>query len=382
LGDESFDVYVDEVYIGGHSDLGVSGETWCTRTWVYSGVGDKTVNVTLVATGADSLDRGTLGRLAVDWVSVMASDLDDDTVFLEDVYPGVTSPSGDYRWLDVADYEFYSAYRSSYDYSDVEVSATLIYDTDDPSFNGVLQVCNLKPNFGYQVKLAGDPLHASNELIGYTGRWWQETWGDESWGSGQNLNVKGDGSFPNPNDEVYQSRKGILNPSSPTGLHYKYTGYLVFDYFTTDSNGNYLLEFDQDSSFHVLWRTSHHGPDDDDGPVKSVTFDPPDPHHPAYYGLDYSEATVGLFGEWERLPMGGVYLYDGVYCCSFYLTEESFHGSGGTFSGNWAAAMGKEVAFTLYGGPEFVIPEYPAGTLLPLVATLVALGLYVVFRKR
>jgi len=45
--------------------------------------------------------------------------------------------------------------------------------------------------------------------------------------------------------------------------------------------------------------------------------------------------------------MGGVYLSPGKYDCQVVLTEESFHGSGGSLSGNWAGAMHSNILFYL-----------------------------------
>jgi hypothetical protein len=45
--------------------------------------------------------------------------------------------------------------------------------------------------------------------------------------------------------------------------------------------------------------------------------------------------------------MGGVPLPSGAYRCQIVLTEESFHGSGGAYAGNWAGAMSAEIAFTI-----------------------------------
>jgi hypothetical protein len=52
------------------------------------------------------------------------------------------------------------------------------------------------------------------------------------------------------------------------------------------------------------------------------------------------------------------------------LTEESFHGSGGTSSGSWSAAMEASISFQIT--EPFVVPEYPLGTLLPLVGCFAA----------
>ncbi len=55
---------------------------------------------------------------------------------------------------------------------------------------GTLNAGNLKPNFGYLLKLAGypDADWGANERIGLAGQWWQEEWDGSSWSNGQNLN--------------------------------------------------------------------------------------------------------------------------------------------------------------------------------------------------
>ena len=207
---------------------------------------------------------------------------------------------------------------------------------------------NLKPNFAYQLKLAGNPDvdAGANEHIGLAGRWWQEQWNGSAWVNGQNLNNKGDGSSPSPNDDLYFARRDIPEASSPTGLLYKFTGYLVFDYFITDENGDAIVSFETNSSYHVLWKTSQRTWTASDGPIKTHTFDV-DPATSPAYDTDYGESSVSIFGEWERLPVGGIFLQPGDYIAELILTEESFHGSGGTFAGNWAAAMGANIEFSV-----------------------------------
>ncbi len=232
------------------------------------------------------------------------------------------------------------------------------HSTSQDTLAGVLTAHNLKPDFAYQLKLVGTPGHAGNESIGLAGRWWQEEWNGSAWVNGQNLNNKGDGSSPNPNDDTYFARRDIEDESSPTGYHYRYTGYMVFDYFVTDENGDASLAFETDSSYHVLWKTR----DSDgsgvgerdwsglDGPLKSATFDP-DTLSPAY-DTDYGPSTVTIFGEWERLPIGDMYLTSGTYDVQFVLTEESFHWSGNdNYDGAWAAAMAGSVEFTISPTP-------------------------------
>ena len=65
------------------------------------------------------------------------------------------------------------------------------------------------------------------------------------------------------------------------------------------------------------------------------------------YDTDYPAASVTIFGEWERLPPGGVMLPAGIYEADFILTEESFHGSG--LAGSWAAAVGASIVFEIEG---------------------------------
>lgn len=270
------------------------------------------------------------------------------TVYLQDIDSGTTSPTGDYRWLDIADQQYSSSYRTTYNYTQATVQAT--YETAGVILQGTLTASNLKPNFAYQLKLVGTPGTLANERIGLAGRWWQEEWGGSEWSNGQNLNNKGDGSSPNPNDNTYFTRRDIADETSPTGLKYSYTGYLVYDYLMTDSDGHAILNFETNSSYHVLWKTSQRAHSSDDGPIKVNTFDP-DPSSYAY-DTDYGQSTVSIFGEWERLPIGGVYLQPGEYTGQIILTEESFHGSGGSFAGNWAAAMGAPISFYIHIEPS------------------------------
>jgi hypothetical protein len=246
-----------------------------------------------------------------------------------------------YRWMDVADQAYSSSYQSTYQYSQGTVN--VIYNKAGKTLFGKLVTKNLKPNFAYQLKLVGTPGTADNELMGLAGRWWEEEWDGTAWANGQNLNDKGTGSSPNPNDDTYSARKSITDITSPTGLHYRYTGYLLFGYFITDGNGNANLYFETGSCYHVLWKTTQRARVAEDGPLKTVTFDPV---LSAAYDVDYPSSTISIFGEWERLPMGTVNLATGNYNCHIVLTEESFHGTG-PLEGNWAAAMSTTIAFSI-----------------------------------
>jgi len=266
----------------------------------------------------------------------------DVTVVLEDVDSGLPSPTGQYRWMDVNNQVYAGGYRTTYNYTQASVEVT--YSIDANILHGTLSATNLKPNFAYQFKLTSTPGTAANESIGLTGRWWQEEWNGTAWANGQNLNNKGDGSSPNPNDNVYFQRRDINDLTSPTGKHYRYTGYLVFDYFITDGQGGAILNFQCDSSYHVLWKTSQRTRTSDDGPVKQVMFST-DPCSAAY-DIEYGLSIVDIFGEWERLPTGLVRLPLGEYEAQFVLTEESFHNCSG-FGGCWAVAMAGPCAFSI-----------------------------------
>ncbi len=273
-------------------------------------------------------------------------------IALQDINSEHTPPPGSFRWLDGADQPYSEAYRTSYNYTQATVLAT--YVDADSTLHGTLTSANLKPNFSYQLKLVGTPGTAANEQIGLTGRWWQEEWNGVEWANGQNLNDNGDGTSPNPNDDLYFLRRDIPDPTSPTGLYYRYTGYLLLDYFTTDGAGDATLDFQADSSYHVLWKTTQRTREVDDGPLKTASFDADlSPAYDDTGGDDWPSQTVDIYGEWERLPVGGVYLPDGEYVAQLILTEESFHGSGGTYAGTWAGAMGAEIPFAI-GSPTVV----------------------------
>jgi len=278
-------------------------------------------------------------------------DTSETTINLEDIDSGLTSPNGDYRWLDIANQSYCESYRNSYNYTQASVEAT--YFPINLTLSGTLTAINLKPNFAYQLKLVGTPgtidnKNNNNEKIGLAGRWWQEEWNGTAWINGHNLNNNGNGSSPNPNDIVYYSLCNITNTTSPTGLKYKFTGYLLFDYFITDGQGNATITFETGSCYHVLWKTTQRTHATDDGPIQTTTFTA-NTSSPAY-DVNYPEQTVDIFGEWERLPMGNVYLSPGEYVAQIMLTEESFHGDGGQYAGNWAAAMGAPITFTIENG--------------------------------
>jgi hypothetical protein len=274
-------------------------------------------------------------------------------------------PNSAYRWLDVADQPYSTAYQNTYSYDNANVQVT--YNTVGRQLSGTLTAINLKPNFAYQLKLQAEPTHqfgdthyGTNELVGLAGRWWQQEWQGGSWTSGWNLNNKGDGSSPNPNDNTYYARRDIPDDigGSPTGLKYQYTAYRVFEYFITNENGSAMVDYTINNSYHVLWKTSQRSPGPDDGPAVTHTFDV-DPRTHSQYDADYGPKAVGIFAEWERLPKNGVGLLPGDYACDMLLTEESFHGSG--LQGFWAHAVRGQIEFTIL--PEAVCTQSIKGDL-------------------
>ena len=283
------------------------------------------------------------GVLIIVYGCIYAGVVIGDSVYLQDIDSGTTSPTGDYRWLDVANQSYSSSYCSSYNYTQAQVQ--VMFNDQDETFRGTLSAVNLKPNFAYQIKLVGYPGTDANEYIGLVGRWWQEEWDGSAWANGHNLNNKGNGSSPNPNDIIYFMRKNVSDQTSPTGLKYRFTGYMVFEYVIMDEYGNATIVFEANSSYHVLWKISQRLHADNDGPLRSVSFDV-NASLPAY-DIDYLEQTVNVFGEWERLPVCDIFLEYGSYVCRLLLTEESFHGDGGANAGNWAAAMAANVSFEL-----------------------------------
>jgi hypothetical protein len=146
-------------------------------------------------------------------------------------------------------------------------------------------------------------------MIGYSGRWWYNG---------------------NRDDEYYEANKNI----------YDIIGYLVFDYFTTDENGNANVNIVSDESYHVLWC----GP----AAYSNAYLYPVDVSQSPF--SDYTlKCTVPMLcqaddviPEIERpafsaLPKGD---YPNV---RLVLTEESFHQSCGT----WSTVMDANISFSI-----------------------------------
>ncbi len=256
--------------------------------------------------------------------------------------------AGNQRWKDAAHTLYAESYRAGYSYAQARV--VVAYETEADTFAGRLVAANLKPNFAYQIKLEAVPGSPCAERLGSVGRYWRETWNGTAWANGWNLNTKGDGSSPNPNDAAYLANRDEPLSTSPTGLKYRFTTYLLLGYFITDANGNGTVDLRLDSSYHVLWREDQRTRVADDGPIERRTFRA-DTASPAY-ASDGGEQTVGIFAEWERLPSGGLRLPDGDYELKLVLTEESFH-YGDILNDWWATVMSGPLAFSVGLPPVF-----------------------------
>ncbi len=253
---------------------------------------------------------------------------------------------GTYRFKDCSGQVFGANYIHNYSYSNSTVNVSL----DAPGalyLSGLIQATGLKPNYAYQIKLAGRNSKlsgagtgddATNERLGLIGRWWR--------------------AYPNPanaKDDDYLAHKSDPN--------YAYSGYLIIGFLITDAQGNATTRFTGDNSFHVLWRTNQRSQSVNDGPVNNFVL--PSTAGNAAYDVSNPAQPLGIYGEWEptRALPGMLAMPRGHYACDFILTEESFHDVG-VNAGNWTAAMGASIEFDI-GAPSLVNWSTPADINYP-----------------
>ena len=187
---------------------------------------------------------------------------------------------GTFRYKDCTGQVFGASYIQNYSYTNSQVKVTL----DPPGkayLSGSVDATGLKPNFAYQIKLAGRNSKlqtngtgddATNERLGSIGRWWR--------------------AYPNPansNDADYAAHKDDPN--------YAYSGYLIVGFFLTDENGTANTRFEGFNSFHVLWRTGQRLPAVNDGPPQNAVL-PATAGNPAYDTSNPAQ-SVAIYGEWE-----------------------------------------------------------------------------------
>lgn len=194
-------------------------------------------------------------------------------------------------------------------------------------------VRGLKPNFAYQLKLVGRPIKSSgasgddatNEKLGFTGRWWFKQVNDTT-------------------DEIYRACKDEPD--------FVAQGYLIFDCFITDRFGNATVDFAAADSGHVLWRLGNLQ-------LPGSALPQPKDTRPCYrhvvaqqrtgfgYDRNFPPRWSGVWMEIERKTAGATVRPLGDYFCRLLLTEESFPESGNG-AGLWASALGvEEVRFTV-----------------------------------
>lgn len=281
-----------------------------------------------------------------------------------------------FRWLDIADYVYGTAFQDNYVYD----SASVTFTYDDPHFSlhGWLSGSGLKPNFAYQIKIDGKPTlnadltpnpgadETANGIIGKAGRWWITEY-DESRkyvGAYNYDNVFSEGTGDDWYDRIVGT--GFVDPRD--GHTYIFKGYLLFDYVVTTPQGEIPnpdgsgYEILADNSFHVLWKTTQRAPTANDSvPTLHVVKTTPE-----YYDLLRRDKKVSIYGEGQpdRPVPGQLLLQDGPYHATLLLTEESFH-STAALGGKWAKALGADLTFTVSGDPP--PPADPPGALVGTV---------------
>jgi hypothetical protein len=247
--------------------------------------------------------------------------------------------TSDLRWLDIAEYPYASSFMDPLFYSRAGSYAAVTWADSSTTLSGTLTAVKLKPNFAYQMKLGSlsaiigpnpdvppSPSDAeawANWQLGHNGRWWCGT-------CGWNVSDADLRTGAHSNHEVY--------------------GYLLFDFFLTDTNGNATKNFALNSTYHVLWRTNQRRRTSSDSPAVSLKI-----VRGAWgYGFTRSQSgpKVSVYAEWEpnRPKPGGVRLAAGTYPVVLSLTEESFHDNLGNtvpYGGFWATPVEAPIEFTV-----------------------------------
>ena len=221
-----------------------------------------------------------------------------------------------------------------YHHNYVNANVNFTYVNPSPVNNkltGSIIASGLKPFATYQVKLEGKPTcngsgnDLANEYIGYKGRW--------TCISG--ATCTGDDNARNRTDAQYEERSHYRGNSSECIV-----GYLVFDYFTADANGDIYADdiiLSSDSSYHVLYcGTLYQECSASTSNDYLVALDPTHPNVlfcPEYKSSGQPQPNRG--------GCNGLSLMAGTYDLKMVLTEESFH------QGNWTTVMDADINFTI-----------------------------------
>lgn len=273
--------------------------------------------------------------------------------------------NGNFRFKDIGGQAFGQNFINTYSYANASV--VFSFDiTDNDYLSGTITATGLKPNYAYQIKLAGNPSaeavtdaekaaadDATNERLGRIGRWWRAA-----------------PSPGNSNDADYDINK--------TTSGYIYEGYLLIGFFVTDASGNANLRFDGNNSFHVLWRVDQRPRPNSDGPPLDVAV--PDTAGNAAYDASVAARNYTLYGEHEptRAAPGHLVMPHEHYRCRLQLTEESFHDSG-PLAGSWTTAMSAPFEFNIPTSATTPPPPGenppPGSSTLPLEITRLKAGM-------
>ena len=252
------------------------------------------------------------------------------------------------RWRDIANAPYDAAFRATFSYANSEVKLTYQRAPQARTFVGQISARGLKPNFAYQMKLAGKPVRGpqgwgtmrsyvaassrsrgagaqavniagtavngdnwTNQQLGYAGRWWDDTLAPST----------------NISDAYFRA-------NFPAHTIY---GYLFLGDFVTDAQGNAETDVRGDGSYHITWQDEQWSNHKD---VLLGTF----PVEQTRYGYAAPALTepVTLWYEQENGRAQPVELAPGVYHCRLLVTEEAFHTEGGELGGVWQTVLATE----------------------------------------
>lgn len=194
---------------------------------------------------------------------------------------------------------------------------TLSYETvlPVPYFVGHITAQGLKPNFAYQMKLAGKPTggirgwgaygdDVANERLGLAGRWWDDS-----------LLPPG----PNIDDAYYLANYKNASPEVRRTIY----GYLYLGAFVTDEQGNANLDIDSRYSYHICWQDKQTRGQRE---VVAGNYTAQSLQTPYYgYGHRVEPQAARLWYEYQTGRPREVNLPTGHYNCRFLITEETFH---------------------------------------------------------
>jgi hypothetical protein len=240
------------------------------------------------------------------------------------------------RWLDIDDRPYADDFVASFKYRASQVTLSYDLNPTTPYFVGHIEARGLKPNFSYQLKLAGKPVYGSrgwsekgddraNEAIGRATRWWNDS---------RQLNTS---------DSQFEANLGT-DPAYRDSIY----GYAYMGEFVTDAAGNASIAFNGAYAYHVVWQDKQHNHQDKVfGNFEISSLDAP------YYGYGKAMPTadVKLWYEWELRRSHEVKLPPGTYNCRFLLTEETFHAVDKEIGGQWPTVLASE-DFDSNGQPD------------------------------